>query len=72
MLLTTMSEHEEAKKVNEDLEYSRDNDDNNQPILKKMIISSDLNDIQPRDTQVWNYNEVEFDLNVRWNKVICT
>ena len=50
MLITSMSEHEEAKKVNEELEDSRDNDDGNQPILQKMIIPSDLNYIQPRFT----------------------
>ena len=35
MLITSMSEHEEANKFNEELEDSRDNDDSNQPILKK-------------------------------------
>ena len=33
MLLTSMSEHKEAKKINEEIEDSHDNDDNNQPIL---------------------------------------
>ena len=71
MLLTSMSEHEESNKVNEELEHSRDNDDNNQPILKRMIIPSDLNDIKPRSTQVWNCDEVGFDPNGIWDKVIC-
>ena len=35
MLITSMSEHEEANKLNEELEDSRDNDDVNQPILQK-------------------------------------
>ena len=35
MILTSMSEHEEEYKVNEELEESLDNDNNNQPILKK-------------------------------------
>ena len=35
MILISMSEHEESKKVNEELEDSQDNDDNNQPILEK-------------------------------------
>ena len=65
LLLTSMSEHEEANKFNEELEDSRDNDDNNQPILQKMIIPSDLNDIQPRATQVWNCNSFGFVPNVR-------
>ena len=37
-----------------------------------MTITSDLNDIKPRGTQVWNCGEIGFDINVRWNKVICT
>ena len=48
MIITSMSEHEEANIINEELEDSRDNDDNNQPILQENIIPSDLNDIQPR------------------------
>ena len=65
MILTSMSEHEEANIVNEELEDSRDNDDNNQPILQENIIPSDLNDIQPRATQVWNCNSFGFVPNVR-------
>ena len=37
-----------------------------------MIIPSDLNDKQPRSNQVWNCDEVGFDPNGRWSKVICT
>ena len=54
MILTIISEHEEAKKVNKELEDSRDNDNNNQAILKKMIIPSDLNYIQTGATHVCN------------------
>ena len=72
MLLTSMSKPEEAKKLNEELEDSRDNDDKNQPILQKNIIPSDLNDIQPRATQLWNCNEVGLDPNGRCSKAVCT
>ena len=71
MVTTSMMEHKEANKVNKELEYSCDNDENNQPFLQKMIIPSDLNDIQPRTTQVWKCDESGFDHNGRWNKVIC-
>ena len=64
MLLISISEHEQAKKVNEELEDSCDNDDNNQPILQKNIIPSDINDIQSRATQVCNCGEVGFDTNI--------
>ena len=37
-----------------------------------MIIPSDINDIQIRSTQVWNCDEVGFDPNGRWSKVIYT
>ena len=54
IVLTSMSEHKESNKGNKELEYSRDNDEKNQLFLQNMIIPSDINDIQPRDTQVWN------------------
>ena len=37
-----------------------------------MSIPSDLNYIQTRATQVWNFDEIGFDPNVRCNKVTCT
>ena len=37
-----------------------------------MIIPSDLNDVQPRDPQIWNCGEIRFDPNGRWNKVVYT
>ena len=37
-----------------------------------MIIPSDLNDTQPRATQVWNCDGFGFDPNGRWHKVIYT
>ena len=67
-----MPEQEEDNKLNKEPEYLWDNDKNNKPFLKKMIIPSDLNDIQPRATQVWNCDEIGFDPNVRCNKGICT
>ena len=67
-----MLEQEESKKVNKELEDSRDNYDINQPILQKTIIPYDLNDIQPRATQVCNCDKVRFDPNGRWRKVIFT
>ena len=72
MIITGMPEHEEANKVKKEIEDSRDNDDNNQPILQKIIIPSDINDIQTRSTQLWNCDEVGFDPKGRWSKVICT
>ena len=52
IVLTRIVEQEEAKKVNEELKDSRENDKNNQHFLRIMIINSDLNYIQPRATQV--------------------
>ena len=37
-----------------------------------MIIPSGLSNIQPRDTQVWKYDEIGFYPNGRCNKVVCT
>ena len=72
ILLTSMSEHEESEKVNEELKDSCDNDDNNQPILQKMIIPYDIKDIQPISTQVWICDEFGFNPSIIWSKIICT
>ena len=40
--------------------------------MQNMNIPYDLNDIQPRATQIWKFDEIGFDPNGRWNKVICT
>ena len=72
ILLTSISKHKVSNKVNEELEDSCDNDDNNQPILQELIIPSDINGIQKIATQVWNCNGVGFDPNGRWSKVIFT
>ena len=72
MILTGMSEKEESNKVNKELKDSRNNGENNQTFLQKMITPSELNDIQPISTQVYNSDEIVFDSNVRWNKFICT
>ena len=37
-----------------------------------MNIPSDLNDIQPQETQVRNCDEIGFDPNGKWKKFICT
>jgi hypothetical protein len=36
------------------------------------INTDDLKDIQPRDDQVWNCDEIGFDPNGSWYKIICT
>ena len=72
MVLTSTTEHEEDNKVNKKIKDSRNNDENNQPLLQKMIIQFDLNEIQPRTTQVFNCDEIGSDPNRKWNKVICT
>ena len=54
MLLTSMSEHKEAKKVNKELEDSQVNVENNQRLLQNMNIPTEFSGIQQRATQVWN------------------
>ena len=36
------------------------------------ILPKDLKEIQPRPSQVWNCDEIRFDPNGSWLKVICT
>ena len=41
-------------------------------LLDLMKTPQDLDKIQPRDNQVWNCDEVGFDPNGNWYKVVCT
>ena len=72
MLLISISNHEQATKLNKECDDSWDNAENNQPFMQNMNIPSDLNDIQPRSTQVWNCDEIGFDPYGRRNKVVFT
>ena len=72
ILLTSMVEHEQDKKQNEKVEDSQNKAENNQPLLQNINIPSDINDIQPRATQVWNCDELGLHTNGRWNKAICS
>lgn len=37
-----------------------------------MIIPDDLDIIQPRASQAWDYNEIGSDPNGNWNNIVCT
>ena len=38
----------------------------------RTIVPPDIHQIQPRATQVWNYDGTGFDTNCKWYKVVCT
>ena len=40
--------------------------------VKLQEVPPNLQDIQPRPTQVWNCDEIRFDLNGNWNKMVYT
>ena len=50
MLITSLSEQEQANKVNEELDESRDNAEKNKTFFQNMNITSNVNDIQQRAT----------------------
>ena len=54
-----MSENEKTKKLTKNSKTHAKRL-KNQPLLGNMIISSELNDIQTRATQVYNSNEIGF------------
>ena len=56
-----MSEHEQDNKVNKWLKDSWYNAKKNQPFLKNMSIPSDLGDIEPIATKLWNCDEIGLD-----------
>ena len=65
LLLTSMSGHEDINKVRKTTVNSHDNN-------HRKFVQPDLHHIQPRATQLWNFDEVGFDPNGKWRKVVCT
>ena len=65
LLLTSMSYHEDINKFIETKVNSHDNH-------HRTIVPPDLRQIQPRATKVWNCDEIGFDPNGKWRKVVCT
>ena len=65
LLLTSMSDHEDINNVSETTVNSPENH-------HRTIFPPDLHQIQPRATQVLNCDEIGFDPNGKWLKVVCT
>ena len=64
LLLTRMSDNEDINKVSETKLNSHENH-------HRTIVPPDLHQIQPRATQVWNCDEIGFEPNGKWPKVVC-
>ena len=71
-LLTSMSDHEDIKKVSETTVNSHENHHNEYTFQVRMIVPPELHKIQPRATQVWNCDEIGLDPNGKWRNVVCT
>ena len=71
-LLTRISDHKDMNKVNETTVNSHDNHHNEFPFNLIMIDPPYFHHIQLRSTLVWNCDEIGFDPNGKWNKVVFT
>ena len=71
-LLTIMSDHKDTNKVIETTVNSHENHHNEYPFQFQTIVPPDLHQIQLIATQVWNCDEIRFDPNGKWRKVVCT
>ena len=71
-ILTIMSDHKYINKVSETTVNLHDNQHNEFPLQVRTIVPPDLHQIQPRATQVWNCDEIGFEPNGKWHKVVCT
>ena len=65
LLLNSMSDHKDINKVSKKTVNSNDN-------YHGKIVPPDLHQIQPKATPVWNCDEIGFDPNGKWRKVVCT
>ena len=72
LLLTSMSDHKDMNKFSKITINSYDNHQNEFPFQVRTVFPPDLHQIRPRATQVWNYDEIGFDPNGKWQKVVCT
>ena len=72
LILTSVSYQKEMNKVSETTVNSHINNHNKFPFHLRMIVPPNLRQIQPRATQVRNCDEIGFDPNGKWHKVVCT
>ena len=71
-MLTSMSYRKDMNKVSETTVNSYDNHQNKVPFQVRTIVPPELHQIQLRTTQVMNCDEIGFDPNVKWKKVVFT
>ena len=71
LLLTIMSDHKDMNKVSKTTVNSHDNHQNEFLSQVRTIVPTDLHKIQPRATQVCNCDEIGFEPNSKWHKVVC-
>ena len=69
--ITSMPDHGDINKVSETKLNSHENHQNESPSQVRMIVPTDLHQIQPRSTQMWNCDEIKLDPNGKWRKVAC-
>ena len=67
-----MSDHKDTNKVREKTVNSHENHRNKFTFQLRTIVPSDLNQIQPRASKVWNCDEIGFEPNGKWHRVVCT
>ena len=72
LMLTIVSYHKYMNKVSETTVNSHDNNRNGFNFHLRTITPPEFHLTQPRATQVWNYDEIGFDPNCKWHKVVYT
>ena len=72
LLLTIISDHKDISKVIKTAVNSYDNHQNEFNFQLITIVPPNLRQIQLKSTQVWNCDEIGFDPNGKWHKVVCT
>jgi len=63
---------EEQMKEKEVVPFDVDSSPEISSEIKLMVVPEDLASIRPRSSQVWNCDEIGFDPNGNWNRMICT
>ena len=72
MPLTRMTKISEANEAMYKILDLRGNTKYNPNLQEIMNTPYDVNNIQPRNTNVWNYNAIGFDTNGKWHNIFRT
>ena len=72
LMLTSKLDHKDINQISKTTVKSHENYQKEFNFQVRRIVPPEIHQIRPRDTQVWNCDEIGFEPNGKWHKVLCT